>query len=78
MSGDAETREVPMLDVDVEHEEDGSWLAGVPSLPGVMVYGATKAEVYAKAIALAFRVIADRIEAGEPVPAETSGLFAAA
>jgi predicted RNase H-like HicB family nuclease len=67
-----------MLNVEVEREEDGRWLAEVPSLPGVMVYGVTRDDAFAKATALAFRVIADRIEAGEPVPAEAHGLFAAA
>ncbi|PPQ30583.1 type II toxin-antitoxin system HicB family antitoxin [Rhodopila globiformis] len=67
-----------MLDVDLEPEADGRWLAEVPSLPGVLAYGSTRAEAYAKATALAFRVIADRIECGEPVPAEARSLFAAA
>ena len=67
-----------MLDVDFEREDDGRWLAEVPSLPGVMAYGASQAEAYAKATALAFRVIADRIECGEPIPAEAHNLFATA
>jgi predicted RNase H-like HicB family nuclease len=66
-----------MLGVELDREEDGRWLSEAPSLPGVMAYGATEAEADATATALAFRVIADRIEAGEPVPAEANSLFAA-
>jgi predicted RNase H-like HicB family nuclease len=49
----------------------------VPALPGVLVYAATADEARAKAEALAFRVIADRIENGEPVPPEARQMFAA-
>jgi predicted RNase H-like HicB family nuclease len=73
-----ETQGAPMLEVQVECEDDGRWIAEVPTLPGVLTYGATRAEAYARAVALAFRVIADRIDSGEPVPAEAHGLFAAA
>jgi predicted RNase H-like HicB family nuclease len=49
----------------------------VPALPGVLAYGKNEAEARAKATALALRVIADRIENGEPVPDEARNLFAA-
>ena len=61
------------LPVEVEREDDGRWRAEVPDLPGVLAYGATKAEAVARAQALALRVLADRAEHGEPIPA---GLFA--
>lgn len=67
-----------MLSIETEREEDGRWIAEVPELPGVLVYGATEAEARTRAAALALRVIADRIENGEPVPIDTSDLFAAA
>ena len=51
---------------------------GGPALPGVIVYGTTKEDARIKATALAFRVIADRIEHGEPIPAEARDLFVAA
>ena len=51
-----------MLKIESEREEDGRWIAEVPALPGVLVYGATEAETHAKVQALALRVIADRIE----------------
>ena len=52
----------------VEREEDGRWIAEVPELPGVLVYGATKAEAIVKAEVLALRVLADRMEHGEAHP----------
>ncbi len=57
-----------MLTVEVEQEEDGRWIAEVPELPGVLVYGRTREEAVRKAQALALRVIADRLEHSEPVP----------
>ena len=66
-----------MLKIEIEREEDGRWIAEVPALPGVLAYGTNEADARAHAIALALRVIADRIENGEPVPEETRSLFAA-
>jgi predicted RNase H-like HicB family nuclease len=66
-----------MLKIEIAREDDGRWIGEVPALPGVLVYGATQAEAREKAEALALRVIADRIEHGEPVPAEARKLFAA-
>jgi len=63
--------------VEIEHEDDGRWIGGVPALPGVLAYGATADEARVKAVALAFRVIADRLEHGEAVPPEARELFAA-
>jgi predicted RNase H-like HicB family nuclease len=65
-----------MLTIDVEREDDGRWIGEVIALSGVMAYGNTETEARQKAAALALRVIADRIEHGEPVPAEARGLFA--
>ncbi len=67
---------MPILSIEVEREEDGRWIGDVPELPGVLVYGATEAEARTRAVALALRVIADRIENGEPMPIDTSDLFA--
>ncbi len=53
------------LVIEVEQEEDGRWIAEVPDLPGVMVYGASSSEARAKVQALALRVVADRLEHGE-------------
>jgi predicted RNase H-like HicB family nuclease len=54
-----------------EQETDGRWLAEVMELPGVLAYGKTSDEAIRNALALALRVIADRIEHGEEIPAET-------
>ena len=46
-------------------EEDGRWIAEIPELPGVMVYGASREEAVRKSKALALRVLAEEIEHGE-------------
>jgi predicted RNase H-like HicB family nuclease len=56
------------LTVETDRQEDGRFIAEVPDLPGVLAYGATQAEAVARAQALALRVLADRIEHGEPTP----------
>jgi predicted RNase H-like HicB family nuclease len=48
--------------IEIEREEDGRWIAEVPELPGVMVYGQTQDEAVARVEALALRVLADQIE----------------
>jgi predicted RNase H-like HicB family nuclease len=63
------------LTIETEQEEDGRWLAEVPQLSGVLAYGQTRAEAIDHAKALALRVIADRLEHGEPVP-ELEHVFA--
>ncbi len=63
--------------VEIEREDDGRWLAEVVALSGVLAYGATRDEALAKAEVLALRVLADRLEHGEPIPQVTS-LFEAA
>ena len=66
-----------MLRIELDREEDGRWIAEIPALPGVLVYGGSREEAIAKVEALALRVLAERVENGEPVP-ELAGLFAAA
>lgn len=56
--------------VELEQEDDGRWIGEVPTLPGVMAYGQTRAEALAAVQALALRVMADRIEEGEVLPDE--------
>lgn len=53
------------LQVEFEREEDGRWLADVIDLPGTMAYGNTRDEALTAVEALAFRVIADRVEQRE-------------
>jgi len=59
------------LTVEVEQEEDGRWIADVVDLPGVMVYGTSPQQALNAVKALAFRVLADRMEAGEDLDAVT-------
>jgi predicted RNase H-like HicB family nuclease len=61
--------------VDVERETDGRWIGEITELPGVLAYGASREEAIAKAKALAFRVMADRLEHGETIP-QIDGVFA--
>jgi predicted RNase H-like HicB family nuclease len=63
------------MKIEIEREDDGRWIAEVPDLAGVMVYGATRQDALSKAKALALRVIADRLDHGESVP-ELDDLFA--
>lgn len=61
--------------VEIERETDGRWISEIPELPGVLAYGQSREESVARAKALAFRVLADRLEHGEYIP-EISGVFA--
>jgi predicted RNase H-like HicB family nuclease len=67
-----------MFRVESEREEDGRWIAEVPAMPGVLCYGDTEAQARAKVKVLALRVIADRLENGEPLPREIAGVLDAA
>ncbi len=66
------------LTVEFEQEEDGRWLAEIIDLPGVMVYGSTRAEATARVQALALRVLADRLEHSEGAPEMLNVSFVAA
>jgi predicted RNase H-like HicB family nuclease len=57
-----------LFTLEIDREEDGRWIAEVPDLPGVMVYGSTRTEALARAKALALRAIADALEHGEALP----------
>jgi predicted RNase H-like HicB family nuclease len=63
--------------IEIEREADGRWIAEIPDLPGVMVYGVSREDAVAKVEALALRVLADRLEHGEPVP-EVADVFSVA
>jgi predicted RNase H-like HicB family nuclease len=56
------------FEIEFDQEEDGRWIAEIPELPGVIVYGETPVQAKVKAKALALRVLAERIENDEPVP----------
>ncbi len=63
------------MNIAIERENDGRWIAEVSELPGVMVYGQDRDEAISKVKALALRVLADQLEQGEPVP-ELHDMFA--
>jgi predicted RNase H-like HicB family nuclease len=50
------------FNVEYEQEEDGKWLAELHDLPSVLVHGQTPKEAILKALALASRVIPDKLE----------------
>lgn len=52
-------------------------VVGRPALPGVMAYGATRAEAIRNVEVLALRVMADRLEHDEDLP-ELGKVFAVA
>jgi predicted RNase H-like HicB family nuclease len=56
------------LQIELEQEVDGRWIAEVSTLPGVLTYGQTRTDAVAKVQALALRVLAERLEQGEAVP----------
>ncbi len=63
------------MNIEIEREEDGRWIAEVPNLPGVMAYGRSQEEAISKVEVLALRVLADRLEHGEKIP-ELRDVFA--
>ena len=66
------------LKIEIEQETDGRWMAEVPELPGVMTYGKTREDAISHVEALALRVMADRLEHGEKVPAVVEAFLVAA
>ena len=64
--------------IEVEREEDGRWIAEIAEIPGAMTYGTTRDQAIARVEALALRVLAERIEAGEQPVEPISITFAAA
>jgi predicted RNase H-like HicB family nuclease len=51
-----------------QSEVDGRWLGEIPELPGVFAYGTNRNDASLKIQALALRVLAERLEAGEIAP----------
>ena len=66
------------LNIELEVETDGRWIAEVVELPGVLAYGSTQDEAIAHVQALALRVIADRLEHDEAGTEFLAITFAAA
>lgn len=61
------------LNIEVDREEDGRWIAEAVGLPGVMCYGGTREEAISSVERLAIEVIADRIAHGE-LPSSALGV----
>jgi predicted RNase H-like HicB family nuclease len=56
--------QVVKLTVEFDRETDGRWIATVPELAGVHVYGDTREQALAKVLSLAYTVL-DEVEHGE-------------
>jgi predicted RNase H-like HicB family nuclease len=56
--------------IEIEREDDGRWIAEIPSLPGVMAYGNSQEEAVRAVHALAFHVLGDQIAHDTSAPAE--------
>jgi predicted RNase H-like HicB family nuclease len=69
--------EIEHLQIEMDREEDGRFLASVPELIGVMAYGDTEDSATRKAKAMALQVLADMVESGEELPQPLKALFAA-
>jgi predicted RNase H-like HicB family nuclease len=50
--------------IEIEQEEDGRWIAEIPELPGVMVYGSTREEAHIRVEALALKAVTDGFVSG--------------
>jgi len=57
------------MKIEVELEADGRWLAEIPELPGVLVYAESREKAVSKVEALALRILAERLENDEIIPA---------
>jgi predicted RNase H-like HicB family nuclease len=62
------------LQIEIDQEDDGRWIAEVPDLPGVLAYGDSRDDAVAHVKALALRALADRLENGESIP-QTADFF---
>ena len=69
--------EIEPLQIEIEREEDGRFLASVLELSGVMAYRDTEALAVRKVKAIALQVLADMVESGEELPQPLKVLFVA-
>jgi len=63
------------LEIELEQEDDGRWIAEIDELNGVLVYGDTREDAIKNVKTLALRVIADRLENGEALPEQVENLI---
>jgi predicted RNase H-like HicB family nuclease len=50
------------FDIEIEQENGGRWIAEIPALPGVMVYGKSRVETVRSVQALALHVLAEDLQ----------------
>lgn len=63
------------LTIETEKESDGRWIAEAIGLAGVVAYGSNEEEAIRLVEALAFRVLADRIESSQETQRDLSVSF---
>jgi predicted RNase H-like HicB family nuclease len=65
---------MPELNYKIEtgQQEGGRWIAAVVDIPGVRAYGSSQQEAIARAEAMAFRVIANRIDGSKVATSRVS------
>lgn len=56
------------MNVEIEREADGRFIAEIPTIPGALAYGQSREEAVAKVEALVLRILADRLDHGESAP----------
>jgi predicted RNase H-like HicB family nuclease len=69
--------QIQPLQIEIEREEDGRFLASVPQLRGVTAYSGAEECALRKVRTIALQVLADKIESGEGLPQLLEVLFAA-
>jgi predicted RNase H-like HicB family nuclease len=47
--------------IELEREDDGRWIAEIPAIAGVLLYGRDRRDAIARVQALALRVLSDRL-----------------
>jgi predicted RNase H-like HicB family nuclease len=55
-------RIVKMLSIELDRETDGRWIAEVPAIPGVMVYGSSREDAVSRVRELAVSALTERRE----------------
>jgi predicted RNase H-like HicB family nuclease len=61
LSGASQLKSLMDLQIELEQEEDGRWIAEVSNLLGFLAYGQSQENAVTRVKALALRVLVDRI-----------------
>jgi len=54
-------RSIRQLEIEVDRESDGRWIAEIPEIPGAMVYGSSQQDAISNVVQLAFRTLAEDV-----------------